>query len=74
MKRNNTLKLVIVLATLIVAGVLLFTMPMQLGLDLQGGVHVVMQAQPHGRYAHHTGHHGAGLHRHRAARQCAGYL
>lgn len=46
MKRNNTLKLVIVLATLIVAGVLLFTMPMQLGLDLQGGVHVVMQAQP----------------------------
>ena len=33
-------------ATLIAAAACLWLMPMQLGLDLQGGVHVVMQARP----------------------------
>ena len=46
MERSSVWKLVAVLATLIAAAACLWLMPMQLGLDLQGGVHVVMQARP----------------------------
>lgn len=45
MRRANTLRLLLVLLVVVVAGVLLMTMPMKLGLDLQGGVHVVLEAQ-----------------------------
>jgi SecD/SecF fusion protein len=46
LERSSVWKLVAVLATLIAAAACLWLMPMQLGLDLQGGVHVVMQARP----------------------------
>lgn len=45
MRRANTLRLVSLLVLVAVSAVMLLTMPMQLGLDLQGGVHVVLEAQ-----------------------------
>src|SRR5690625_3695963 len=46
MNRANTVRLVLVLAVTLVAGIVLMTMPIHLGLDLQGGVHVALQAVP----------------------------
>ena len=45
MHKGNRIRLVVVLALLVAAGVLLYRMPLRLGLDLQGGVHVVLQAK-----------------------------
>lgn len=45
MRRANTLRLLSVFLVVVVAGIMLMTMPMHLGLDLQGGVHVVLEAQ-----------------------------
>lgn len=46
MKRANTLRLLGVIGLVVIAGLLLMMMPMHLGLDLQGGVHVVLEAKP----------------------------
>lgn len=44
MGRKNRWRIGIILAVLIVSGVFLYTMPFNLGLDLRGGVHVVLEA------------------------------
>lgn len=46
MRRANVWRLAGVLLVTAVAAVMLWLMPIQLGLDLQGGVHVVLQARP----------------------------
>ncbi|MDD2628705.1 MAG: protein translocase subunit SecD [Limnochordia bacterium] len=45
MHKGNRIRLALVLVLLITAGLLLYRLPLQFGLDLQGGVHVVMKAQ-----------------------------
>lgn len=44
MRRNSGWKIGIILAVLIVSGVFLYITPFNLGLDLKGGVHVVLEA------------------------------
>ncbi|NMB25372.1 MAG: protein translocase subunit SecD [Firmicutes bacterium] len=45
MRRTDTIRLLLLVVIVLVAGVVLYRIPMNLGLDLRGGVHVVMQAQ-----------------------------
>ena len=45
MRRTDTIRLLLLVVVVAVAGVVLYRVPMNLGLDLRGGVHVVMQAQ-----------------------------
>lgn len=45
MRRGSGWKIGIILIVLAIAGGLLYVTPMNLGLDLQGGVHVVLEAQ-----------------------------
>lgn len=45
MSRDNLLRILGILAISAVAGVVLYFYPMQLGLDLQGGVHIVLEAR-----------------------------
>lgn len=44
MRRNSGWKIGIILAVLVVSGVFLYITPFNLGLDLKGGVHVVLEA------------------------------
>lgn len=44
MRRRDGWRIGIIIATLIVAGVFLYSSPFNLGLDLRGGVHVVLEA------------------------------
>ncbi len=44
MRRRSGWKIGIILAVLIVSGVFLYITPFNLGLDLKGGVHVVLEA------------------------------
>ena len=48
MRRGSGWRIGIILAVLIVAGVLLYVTPFNLGLDLKGGVHVVLEADETG--------------------------
>ncbi|NLJ85204.1 MAG: protein translocase subunit SecD [Firmicutes bacterium] len=45
MRRGDSIRLLLLVVIVAVAGVVLYRVPMNLGLDLRGGVHVVMQAQ-----------------------------
>ena len=45
MSRGNILRVFGILAIAAIAGVALYFYPMQLGLDLQGGVHIVLEAR-----------------------------
>jgi preprotein translocase subunit SecD len=45
MRRGDSIRMLLLVVIVIVAGVVLYRVPMNLGLDLRGGVHVVMQAQ-----------------------------
>lgn len=45
MPRANLLRILVILLILTATGVALYYFPMQLGLDLQGGVHIVLEAQ-----------------------------
>ncbi len=46
MRRGSGIRLGSIVAVAVIAAVILTQMPINLGLDLQGGVHVVMEAQP----------------------------
>ncbi|NLJ74625.1 MAG: protein translocase subunit SecD [Firmicutes bacterium] len=48
MRRGSGWRIGIILAVLVVAGVLLYVTPFNLGLDLKGGVHVVLEADETG--------------------------
>lgn len=48
LRRGNVWRLVLMLAIVAVAGVMLYSRPMQLGLDLQGGIHAVLEARDTG--------------------------
>lgn len=43
--RGNIVRIAVILVILAVTGVVLYHFPMQLGLDLQGGVHIVLEAR-----------------------------
>lgn len=43
--RGNIVRIVVILLILAATGVVLYRFPMQLGLDLQGGVHIVLEAR-----------------------------
>jgi len=43
--RGNIVRIAVILVILAVTGVVLYRFPMQLGLDLQGGVHIVLEAR-----------------------------
>ncbi|MFO7310519.1 MAG: protein translocase subunit SecD [Bacillota bacterium] len=45
MPRGNIVRIAVILVILAVTGVVLYRFPMQLGLDLQGGVHIVLEAR-----------------------------
>ncbi|NLJ25740.1 MAG: protein translocase subunit SecD [Firmicutes bacterium] len=45
MRRGDSIRLLLLVVIIAVAGVVLYKVPLSLGLDLRGGVHVVMQAQ-----------------------------
>lgn len=45
MRRENRIRILFLLVIVAAAGAVLYQIPMNLGLDLQGGVHVVMQAK-----------------------------
>ncbi|NMB44933.1 MAG: protein translocase subunit SecD [Firmicutes bacterium] len=45
MRRGDSVRMLLLVVIVAVAGVILYKIPMNLGLDLRGGVHVVMQAQ-----------------------------
>lgn len=45
MRGTNAWRLLIILVTVLAAAATLYTTPMRFGLDLQGGVHVVMEAE-----------------------------
>ncbi|NLK08029.1 MAG: protein translocase subunit SecD [Firmicutes bacterium] len=46
MRRADSIRLLLLVIIVVVAGAVLYKIPMRLGLDLRGGVHVVMQAEP----------------------------
>jgi len=43
--RDNVLRIVAILVIVAVTGVILYRTPIQLGLDLQGGIHIVLEAR-----------------------------
>ncbi|MFS8581719.1 MAG: protein translocase subunit SecD [Limnochordales bacterium] len=45
MARDNVLRIVAILVIVAVTGVILYRTPIQLGLDLQGGIHIVLEAR-----------------------------
>ncbi|MFS8666269.1 MAG: hypothetical protein LOD84_11440, partial [Limnochordales bacterium] len=46
MRRGNVWRIVLLLVVVAAAGATLYARPIQLGLDLQGGIHAVLQARP----------------------------
>lgn len=48
MRRGNGWRIGLILGVLIISGILLTQTPINLGLDLQGGVHVLLEAQDNG--------------------------
>ena len=48
MPRGNAIRIVFILVILAATGLVLYRFPMQLGLDLQGGVHIVLEARETG--------------------------
>lgn len=45
MQRGLKWRALVILAVLVVSGVILYELPLKLGLDLKGGVHIVLEAQ-----------------------------
>lgn len=46
MRRGNVWRIVLLLVVVVAAGATLYARPIQLGLDLRGGIHAVLQARP----------------------------